>query len=291
MLSTNEVAKLLNVTETTIKRWADSGKLSCQKTLGGHRKYSFQDIKDFATKYNIEIIGTLPANLEKVDNKELEFLLYSKNYKKLGEIIFERALNGSLEDVYEMLYYFTKNQVDFYSLCDRIIFSCFVKVGELWEKGSIDIDKEHIISEKIRSAVIRLVPFLPHSKANNIKVLIASTEDQIHDMASLFLSFALSIEGCETIFLGARTPFNALIKAIDEHNPNFICISAKVKPENDQYYISKLIELKDFCSSKNIKIIAGGQYFNNLPAAYTYCNIVLEKIKDTFYYIKAEFNV
>ncbi|MBI3960334.1 MAG: helix-turn-helix domain-containing protein [Chloroflexi bacterium] len=39
-LSRAEVAQLFNVSPSTVTRWADAGKLSCIRTLGGHRRYA-----------------------------------------------------------------------------------------------------------------------------------------------------------------------------------------------------------------------------------------------------------
>ncbi len=45
-LSRAQVADLFNVSPSTITRWADEGKLTCVRTLGGHRRYLTQDILD-----------------------------------------------------------------------------------------------------------------------------------------------------------------------------------------------------------------------------------------------------
>jgi excisionase family DNA binding protein len=39
-LSTRQAAALLGVGTTSIKRWADEGVLACEKTVGGHRRFS-----------------------------------------------------------------------------------------------------------------------------------------------------------------------------------------------------------------------------------------------------------
>jgi excisionase family DNA binding protein len=43
-LSRSEVAKMFQVSPSTITRWADEGKLPCVKTLGGHRRYEVRAI-------------------------------------------------------------------------------------------------------------------------------------------------------------------------------------------------------------------------------------------------------
>jgi excisionase family DNA binding protein len=38
-LSTADIARLMSIDVSTVKRWADSGKLQCYKTVGGHRRF------------------------------------------------------------------------------------------------------------------------------------------------------------------------------------------------------------------------------------------------------------
>ncbi|HKZ40768.1 MAG TPA: helix-turn-helix domain-containing protein, partial [Candidatus Hodarchaeales archaeon] len=54
--STKEVAKLLRVNESTVRRWANSGKLKCFKTPGSHRKYTARQISEFLDKYQYELL-------------------------------------------------------------------------------------------------------------------------------------------------------------------------------------------------------------------------------------------
>src|SRR5678816_1422203 len=43
-LTTKAVAKLLRVSEATVKRWATSGLLQSDKTVGGHRRFSLNAV-------------------------------------------------------------------------------------------------------------------------------------------------------------------------------------------------------------------------------------------------------
>jgi excisionase family DNA binding protein len=47
-LTTAEVAELLQVSPKTITRWAREGKLPHSRTVGGHRRYPREDIRDLA---------------------------------------------------------------------------------------------------------------------------------------------------------------------------------------------------------------------------------------------------
>ena len=45
LLTPAEVAKLFRVDPKTVTRWAQSGKLQCVRTLGGHRRYLRREVE------------------------------------------------------------------------------------------------------------------------------------------------------------------------------------------------------------------------------------------------------
>jgi len=44
LLTPNEVAAIFRVNPKTVTRWAQSGKISAIRTLGGHRRFSASEI-------------------------------------------------------------------------------------------------------------------------------------------------------------------------------------------------------------------------------------------------------
>jgi excisionase family DNA binding protein len=46
-LTSKETARLLGVSEASIKRWADGGLLPSEKTAGGHRRFRPEDVATF----------------------------------------------------------------------------------------------------------------------------------------------------------------------------------------------------------------------------------------------------
>ena len=48
LLTRAQVAELLCVSPSTVTRWADEGKLTCVRTLGGHRRYQRREIVEIS---------------------------------------------------------------------------------------------------------------------------------------------------------------------------------------------------------------------------------------------------
>ena len=47
MLSISKVAKQLGVTNNTIRKWVREGRLTCRRSVGNHRYFSEEDLKEF----------------------------------------------------------------------------------------------------------------------------------------------------------------------------------------------------------------------------------------------------
>ena len=54
-LTPREVAELLMVSTAAIRLWAESNDLKARVTAGGHRRFTMDDVKTFASKKNIQL--------------------------------------------------------------------------------------------------------------------------------------------------------------------------------------------------------------------------------------------
>lgn len=53
--TTQEIAEFLGVSTSSILRWVDSGKLKCSQCEEGHKKFSAEQLTEFAITYNISM--------------------------------------------------------------------------------------------------------------------------------------------------------------------------------------------------------------------------------------------
>jgi len=108
-ISTREVANLLSVTETTVKRWTNSKRLKCVKTLGGHRKYLLKDIENFTKENGIPISG-ITAPTKKAELDKAGYALYSKNMEQVIEVVLAEAVKGNRDGLFDLFIYLTKKR-------------------------------------------------------------------------------------------------------------------------------------------------------------------------------------
>lgn len=60
-----EVARIFQVSPSTITRWAEAGKLPLVKTLGGHRRYQARAVLELAHRFTQENTTKTEVNMEK----------------------------------------------------------------------------------------------------------------------------------------------------------------------------------------------------------------------------------
>lgn len=77
-LTPTQVAEKFKVSPITVRQWSSSGKLKCVTTPGGHRRYSPEDIAEFAKTAGIslEALSTGPCRIMIIeDDSQLAHLL------------------------------------------------------------------------------------------------------------------------------------------------------------------------------------------------------------------------
>ena len=56
VLSPKELAAAVGVSESSLKRWADDGRINVHRTVGGHRRISLQEAVRFARAENLPVV-------------------------------------------------------------------------------------------------------------------------------------------------------------------------------------------------------------------------------------------
>ena len=219
-----QIADIMGVNVSTIKRWTDSGKLSCQQTPGGHRKFHLNDLTNFIRK-----------NKKFEESIKIDYL-FSKNNKLIKSI-------NILDTVYLYNYCYKELIVgykdDFISICnalilkghplhlifDEILLPLLIKIGDNWDNNKLSITEEHLASEIIRKYLSNLnFQYLQKKTTQN-----AFCFTLINDKHELPLHMAEALinlnDKIKTFNLGPNLPINDFIKLSDKIFPNIIYIS------------------------------------------------------------------
>ena len=290
VLSTHEVAALFNVTETTVKRWADEGQIQCSKTLGGHRKFELNNIIKFAENNEISLTGVLPPPIGAAQQEQLQLGVLTRNYQKIADVFLQEALQSDREGLTELLLYLLKHHIPFCIIADEIIRPALVQVGDLWEKGKISIHQEHLASQAVTEALIRIAPEVHRKPSNGLSAAFACVEGELHDIGLRCLAYSFESEGWKIYYLGANTPMDSISSFVNLLKPEMVALSFTMM-ENKEIMKNDFQILSNDIRSYGGKIIFGGSNIQGISEADLYCDRIVRSASEALEFARDAFQL
>lgn len=257
ILSTADVARLFNVTETTVKRWADEGTLKCHKTPGGHRKFDVKYVVDFAERNDIEPSGTLSLGPSDVLGKATEVALLARDYPALAGIFVEKALTPDDLDLYVFLSYLYEHKMHLWEIYDHVVRPGMAEIGARWAGERIDVSDEHQASAETLQALAKLQAEILVKPPVGAQALFACIGDEQHEIGLRCASYLFQSEGWGVHYLGGRTPIEAIERRVERLKPLAVCVSLSVCGAGESAERS-LARLAAVTSKQKCMLIVGG---------------------------------
>jgi methanogenic corrinoid protein MtbC1 len=103
------------------------------------------------------------------------------------------------------------------------------EVGDLWHAGKLGVAQEHFASQRVGTLVRDLTRLAPGWEGG-VRIVLASFADDEHDLGLLSTAARFSTWGYRPLFLGARTPPEAVGSAVDAIEPRLVALSCTITP-------------------------------------------------------------
>jgi len=285
-LNSKEVASIMGVNVSTIKRWTDSGRLDCYQTVGGHRKFLLSHLKLFL---NEKINNKLKINVIEYLNKgekELIQRIERVDYVYLRDCLFQLGLQQKVDSIHAIINSLLINGEPQHRIYDELILNLLNRIGEQWKKNKLSIADEHVISETIRSVIYRIQSEIASNVVNKTtKVFCMTLPNDEHELPLAMMQSVLQEISISTTNLGSNLPVAEIESKIQVYNPTHLIISTNyvLDPETFNLEISRLIQV---CHKKDIKILIGGSGNDLLIEKNRYTTTELKNMTDLFNYFK-----
>jgi len=253
-LTTKAVAKLLRVSEATVKRWADGGLLQSEKTVGGHRRFSLNAVAHLRRELGIGP-GTDTLSRETAQKRQRVVLpatmqfaqtLLRADEKEAGAMLVQAYLSGAALT----------------TLFDETITGAMHHIGDLWFKGSITVADEHLATRVVFSALQTLNAVLMPVQPNGLKAICCGIEGDLHELPVQLARIVLESEGWEAQSLGPNTPLFALSEMVARQRPQLVCISARSISDLDRA-TAEYSQLRKITGKFGVSVVIGGEGFSD----------------------------
>ncbi len=126
----------------------------------------------------------------------------------------------------------------------------------------ICIWKEHARTSIIRTILESTYPYVIKRKESVIdqkkSIVVVCPSEEFHEIGAIIVSFFFALAGYHSLYIGANTPKNEIISAVNTFRPDYIALSVT------NYYnliVTKKITEEIKTNYPEVKIIVGGQAF------------------------------
>lgn len=230
LLSPRVLGDALGVSESSLKRWADEGRLSVERTAGGHRRIRRAEAVRFIRESGIKPVRpellALPGDTGGavrggVDPDDMRPLLT----EALGDDRTEEVrglLMGAYLDGASLAW-----------LCDEVVQPALEVVGELWREGPRGILVEHRATESCGRVLAELQVLLPAASAAAPVAVGGAFSGDVYRLPSAMAAAVLADSGYRVYDLGPDTPVGATLAAIERYGPSLVWQSFSVVPAEE----------------------------------------------------------
>ncbi len=177
-------------------------------------------------------------------------------------LLMKLLLGGDIKSAKELLRNLQKSGVTIRELYFQILGEAMKEVGVLWEKGSLDIWKEHYISETVMDLMRELKDREKKNSTSPHRLLALTPGPELHSIGLRMITDILELEGWDITYIGTNVPAQSIIKAVEEKNPHIIAFSVTM-PSHIDSARNTILAIKNHFGNHAPKIIVGGTAFIN----------------------------
>jgi excisionase family DNA binding protein len=252
------MARLCGVNESTIKRWADSGRLKCLKTPGGHRKFRLREVLAFLNEYGFEGLGLDGAFVDPDGESVLAARISRRDWAGLSRTFLETGMTGTAHALVGYLFQLISGGCTLVEVCDHVISPAMMTLGERWESGTASILDEHVVSAATIHGLERLRDTLPQQNDTGFAAFCAPMEGEAHEIGTRMSALLLDRLGWEVTLAVDGLPVAEIVSFLERDRPKLLCLSV-VTPPSDGSLMEKARILWHATRESGTRLAFGGR--------------------------------
>jgi methanogenic corrinoid protein MtbC1 len=262
-LRQKDLAEKLGLAQTTIANYEQNSRFPDEKTL--HR---IADQFEVTLDY---LLGRTELNLppQREGYRESPYLDQTERLEPmepLARSYLDTLLNGDRQAAGRLVLEAAHRGRPVEELYLRVFERTLKEVGRLWAENKVEVGTEHFFTSSTEAIMSQLYPQLvagarPRSEHT---CLVFAVCGELHEVGPRMVADLLEREGWRTYFLGANLCNEDVQKAVEEHKPDLIALSATV-PLSVDSAARQIRSLRGNDGLKGLKILVGGRPFTLDP--------------------------
>jgi excisionase family DNA binding protein len=251
-LTPRQLAFATGVSESSIKRWCDSGEIETVRTPGGHRRIPLSGAIQFVRQG--EYVLVQPHLLGLPEDVGRGGLKLDDAWQTLAS-----ALEAADEDgARRVLFGLYLNRERMSAIGDRVIAPAFSTIGHRWETGEVEVFQERRAFEITRNLLHELrLAQAPLSAAAPAALGGALSGDE-YALAPILVELVLRECGWNARYLGTNLPVSSLSAAVERTRPRLAWLSVSHIPD-ETAFLKSFGQLQATAAESHTALVVGGR--------------------------------
>ncbi len=243
VLTPAQLAVAIGVSESSVKRWIDGGRIVASRTAGGHRRVSAREAVRFIRDSGVGVAGLGLPGLERDPGEALFELLRDGRAQEAAELLQARFLAGA--SVAEIV--------------DGALVTAMKLAVDLDCPEEEAIFVEHRVTEAAIQAFTRLRSLIAPATDESRLAIGCAPEGDPYVLPSLAVAAVVEDEGFRAVNLGPDTPFSSLVLGVRSLRPRIVWISFSFVAEPERQRQEVLTLAREVRDQGAVLVVGGAQ--------------------------------
>ncbi len=254
--SPKELGQAIGISESSLKRWIDAGKIHAFKTAGGHRRISQNEAIRVIREAKLNVVEPQKIGLDEIGD------IQTDDREETQHTLTQALLDGDHKRVRGTILSLYINGNSIAEICDAHVSTAMTHIGRLWKHDTKGIYIEHRATAIAVQALGQLNLVLPPPPENAPLAVGAAPSGDPYILPSLAASLTLTSIGWKAVNLGPETPPETLNTAAFDSNASLVWLSISGNL-NEQQIAKSIRDLQPPLHKANRTLVFGGRAIQN----------------------------
>ena len=263
LLTTKELAAAVGASESSMRRWTDSGAIQTSRTVGGHRRIPVSEAIRFIRETHSALVRPDILGLGPIDRASG---IAAEPDAGAGRL-FDALNEGDATSARAIVLGQFLAGASLAAIFDGPLGGAMRRVGELWQHGPSGILVEHRASDIAVQIISELRRLLPPAGESAPVAVGGAPQGDPYLLPSMMAAAVMVEAGYRDVNFGPQTPVHLLAEAAEAQAARIVWLSVSVEGHalgNDVEALAQRLRARD------AQLVVGGRHASDVaprPAA------------------------
>ncbi len=229
LLTPKQVARAIDVSESSVKRWCDKGDIPTHYTAGGHRRIALASILAWVRSGRHVLVHPEALGLPATSGKT--HWVFDRARSQLVEALLQGSESVCLQVLLDL--YLAGHSLSL--MCDEIMAAAFVDIGDRWSCGTAEVYQERRGCKIAVRVIQQLQRMLPDVAANSPLAMGGTASGDHYSLGTNMVELVLRNLGWNAVSLGVDLPFCTLDAVLRDNQPRLFWLSCSHLADEDSF--------------------------------------------------------